>query len=201
MTPGRPTRLPDIAENRSGTVLAGWLAAREPHQSAVACKGDLLCAQFGAEGVFSGVRPAHHVVSIAVTVPQMPGVLSTAADLHRRMTDHLTSRSPTNAVTAPARRTRQYPRGKRIGQVIEVLVSSKSYGRDLCAEDKNWGPLAMTLLLCGAGESVQKPGCGGCSAPWIVALEHVGRVVCSGGPGSSTGRCCFGSLSSLLRAV
>jgi transposase len=31
LTPGRPARLLDIAEGRSGTVLASWLAAREPH--------------------------------------------------------------------------------------------------------------------------------------------------------------------------
>jgi transposase len=30
LTPGRPARLLDIAEGRSGTVLAGWLAGREP---------------------------------------------------------------------------------------------------------------------------------------------------------------------------
>ncbi|MGH3671314.1 MAG: transposase, partial [Pseudonocardiaceae bacterium] len=30
LTPGRPARLLDIAEGRSGTVLAEWLAAREP---------------------------------------------------------------------------------------------------------------------------------------------------------------------------
>jgi transposase len=30
LTPGRPARLLDLAEGRSGTVLASWLAAREP---------------------------------------------------------------------------------------------------------------------------------------------------------------------------
>lgn len=30
LTPGRPARLLDIQEGRSGTVLAEWLAAREP---------------------------------------------------------------------------------------------------------------------------------------------------------------------------
>jgi transposase len=30
LTPGRPTRLLDVAEGRSGTVLGGWLGARDP---------------------------------------------------------------------------------------------------------------------------------------------------------------------------
>ena len=73
LTPGRPARLLDVVEGRSGTVLAGWLAARDEHFRAQIVTASLdpfrgyataLAAQLPKA---VRVLDAFHVVKLALT--------------------------------------------------------------------------------------------------------------------------------------